>query len=530
MSVKYKDIDLENVEHLKLLINEIEDFKNNQRKYEAWKAYQVFSGEQKKFVEKLLVEKYPKTSANFRVGDINITSRVINKRSMAYKHMPIRILGDELEQPSDKRKESELYNDLLKDNKANRAFKAFDEIFNLHKYALMWVRFINPEDDADKKDKGRHVFTALAPYEYDLFRDDITGDPIIFGLNFSIKDASGKMTEDDYRTKSKLKGGKTIEPNRETKKKYSFWNAKQHVQCEADLSISDDVKCNTVVVLKIKGNEENVNPIERLPIGFVSTDTSTTYPVQNPLPEQALNWNLEYSDLKTASVCQGHGQLVIEHPEKQDIDDKQHLGMHRVLDLPQVENAEKPTKAYYINANPDLMSQLSVLKFDAIQILEDHGVKAKGTIEGGVDNFSSGFDRLLAQADALDILEANQSLYADNLEVDVYEIVKAIDDSLNKKNFKSDSIQIIYEKPKVLISDKETLDNIEKRERIGVMLPYEKHITLNPNLTIEQAKEREEEIQKVKDEAFEKQQKILGEQAPPKKGDDEQGASKIFSK
>jgi len=187
------------------------------------------------------------------------------------------------------------------------------------------------------------------------------------------------------------------------------------------------------------------------------------------------------------------------------------MGMHTAISLPQSNKPDAaPTDAKYISANPDLAGQLDVLKFDIVNILDDHGIKSKGAIEGGTDKFSSGFDRLLSEADVQDVVEDNQSLYSITLEQGNFKVLKATEKAMNKKTFSENSeLEVTFQKPKVLISDKETLENIEKRDELGLILPWEKHIIMNPNLTEEQAKAREEEIAASKEEKLKKQMSLM---------------------
>lgn len=276
-------------------------------------------------------------------------------------------------------------------------------------------------------------------------------------------------------------------------------------------------------VTKAKGNgnvaEKNMsldymkiksNPLGRLPIAYVQKDNAVDYPIASNLADQSIEWNVSFSDLKTASSTQGHGQLVISHPEGQEMQ-QIHMGMHTAISLPQSNKPDrKPTTAEYISAAPNLSGQLDVLKFDITNILDDQGIRAKGTIDGGADKFSSGFDRLVSEADVQDLIEENQGTYSNELEPELFNVIKAYEEAMNQTTFSAtDEIEVHFEKPKVLISDAETLANIKTRDELGLMLPHEKHMIMNPNLTEEQAKVREAEIQKFKEEAIKKMQALM---------------------
>ena len=498
MKIKPREIDLLNDNHLKFIIEEIEGKENKDRKRAAWKSFQVESGNQAHYVTEELKNIYPDTYTAFRKGNINLVKKVVDKLSKAYKQQPIRALDTD--------GETQAYNKLFEANGFNRAFKEGDRIFNQYNYLLYWLSFKNPEV---VNGEMRYFLSALAPYEYDLMLDEETGEPLIFILSYPDASITGNVGTND----GKEQGIK--ESNADTSAehtKYSIWNFEQHVQVLAKRA-DRDAPTVDIEYIEISGNAENKNPTPNtLPIAFLSTDLSIDYPTPNNLAEQSIDWNVSLSDLKTGASAQGHGQLVIEHPKKQPMNKVQRMGMHRAIALPQSDKPEdKPTKAYYINAAPDLAGQLEVLKFDAAQILDDHGIKAKGVIEGGAEEFASGFDRLLSEADVQDVIEDNQSLYSDNTEQGIYNVIKAFDEQLNKKVFKSKKLAVTFEKPKVLISDKETLENIKLREELGLDLPWEKHLIMNPNLSEKEAQAREEEIAKFKAEKLKEAQKNMPE-------------------
>lgn len=484
--IKNKDLDLTNKLHLKSIISEVESASNRARKKEAYKAFECSEGNQIEYVEKELRTLYPKTHNKFRVGDISISKKITNKKNKAYKTAPTRALLKETET-------KELTN-IFDKYKFDRAFKEADKIFNLHKYVALWLHYINPEEVSTEL-KGKYKLTALAPYEYDIMRDEETGEPLIFILSYPDVEITGGQ---DGIEQSIAESQRDISAEH---KKYRVWSKDIYVE-----AFTSSTTKNTVLAqIDIKPNV-----IKRLPVSFLSFDTAVDYPLPSNLTDQSIRWNVEFSDLKTAAATQGHGQLVIKHPENMKFQNL-HMGMHTAITLPQSKKEnDKPTEADYISASPDLAGQLEVLKFNLVSILDDHSVNTKSAIIGGTDNVKSGFDRLIKEADVQDVIEENQSLYANNLEQDNYLVLKSYEEALNLNTFTAPSLSVFFEKPKVLISDKETLDNIKQREELGTLLPYEKHIILNPNLSVAQAKAREQEIQDYKAEQAAKVQELLG--------------------
>jgi len=488
LHLKAREIDITDANHVSTLITEIERSENQERKKKSWENFQVEAGNIKDFVIKKLKANYPETWMKFRVGDVSLSKKMVRKLAKAYKKPPIR----ELEGDDSNTDQIELER-VYKRDKFDRVYKEFDKIFNLHKYACFWAPWVNPTDE---EPEGHFSPQALAPYEYDLVRDEITGEALIFILSFPDRIVTGdtSFTDGIDSTITEHQGDQGAQ-----KKHYSLWSAKSHSQVVATLSPATKETRQKVEVkfLKIPGNELMKNPIGMLPIAFESQDLSVDYPVPSNMGDQSVEWGASLSDLKTASSAQGFGQLAIKHPEGQTFK-KIHMGMHTAIDLPQKKGADSAeTDAKYINASPDLDGQLNVLKFDALAIMDEHGIKAKGTISGGVDDFSSGLDRVLSQADTQDIVEDNQSIYTCT-EQKVYQIVKATKDALGKQKLKADVLIVKYEKPKVLITDKETLENIEKRDELNTIFEWEKLVMIDPNMTETQAREKLIEIKKEK--------------------------------
>jgi len=492
-----RDLDITKKEHVTKIIMEIDDEQNRKRRKKAWIANQCLEGNQAEYVTKEIARLYPQTFSKFRIGDISIVKKVNDKQAKAYTNTPIRI--------ADSEKETATLHDFYKKYHFHRSLVEFDSIFNLYKYGALWLTWQNPEER--EAEEGRYILHALAPYEFDLVRDQVSGEPILFILNYPdnevTEDAGGSdgieqlisESQSDTSAQSKI---------------YKIWGFQTYV--EVRVKKASGHGNTTAEKMEVQYLDIKPNPIGRLPIAYLQKDLAVDYPVDNNLAEQSISWNVSFSDLKTAASTQGHGQLVVSYPEGMKMQ-AMHMGMHTAISLPQSKKPDAPrTEAEYISASPDLAGQLEVLKFDLKNILDDHGIKSKGSIEGSSDKFSSGFDRLLSEADVQDLIEGNQTIYADELEPELFLTLKAFEQAMNQTTFnKTEMLQVHFEKPKVLISDKETLENIEKREALGLMLPHEKHMILNPNLTEEQAKEREEKIKAFKKEQLSEMQSLMGD-------------------
>lgn len=489
------------------IIREIEMPDNLERKRRAWRSFKVVGGEQRRFVIDRLKTLFPKSYQSMRVSDVSIAKKITNKRAKAYKQSPIRRLQNELQ--------TEELNELYKRDKFNSAWKLFDWNFNQFRDALFWVNW----DPEATKFRPQIIY----PFEYDIIRDQDTGELLMVALSSPDRIVT-EIRDDDFQDFAEQHDGlnKLIAEQQDDtyaqQKQYALWTPENNVLIQREREIFTDGEGKTVKItveyLDIPGNPGNVNILGELPFVYRSAEQSFDYPTNNPLAKQSIDFNVLWSDLLSAASLQGFGQLKIKYPASmRDAVAKIHTGLTTAIELPQSENPDDPdTDADYINPKPDLAGQRETYLTYLRQILSEHGITTSQAITGDNEKFASGFDRLIAQADVQDVISDNQDTYAD-AENDVYKKVVAWFTKVipGSPPFPADEeLQIIYPKPKVMISDGETLDNIKKRMDLGLTDRVEALMILDPNLTKEDAEKRIAEIDKAKADAAKKMMDQLG--------------------
>jgi hypothetical protein len=274
---------------------------------------------------------------------------------------------------------------------------------------------------------------------------------------------------------------------------YAMWTADYHSVWKS--RVSQGAKGSVVkeiINMPIEGNEAMINPLGMLPFVFASKSSAIDLPFVNPITEQSIVYNLLASDLLTASSLQGYGQLVLKMPEGYEMA-KLHTGMTTAINLPLVDSAENQADASYINANPDLSGMQDVLRDYAEQVLSEHGI----TASQAAGEFSSGLERLIANADVSDYINANQMYFAE-LEKQVANIVRRYGEVYGDFNLGDEEFRIVFPKAKVMISDQETLANIKTRMELGLITEVEAMQVIDPNLDDDQAREKLEEIKQEK--------------------------------
>ncbi len=92
------------------------------------------------------------------------------------------------------------------------------------------------------------------------------------------------------------------------------------------------------------------------------------------------------------------------------------------------------------------------------------------------------------------IVEDNQDRYA-WVEFQLFEIIKRVLDTKASNPFGDQEISVIYPKPKVLVTDKETLENIKMMLDLGLIEKWEALVMRDPNLSPEDAQDKLERIE-----------------------------------
>ena len=444
---------------------------NRERKRRAYQGYEIMMGLQKWYVMETLQDLYPDNYQRFRIGDISIAKKVVEKKSRAYSQQPSRQVESG----------QEVLDKIYANQDFFQAFKEFDMIYNYFKYAFMWVRHYPSKMPGEM---GTYSLRALKPFEFDvIFNED--GTIKLFAICYDKMDS---FTESYFTNQFSI---------------YNRFPAQLKLdigECLFSVWSKDEINF-------VKGGVGGVgevtaempNELGIIPGAYLQQETKPEYPLPQILGQQCIDWNTAFSDLKTAATTQGHGQLVIKYPIKSEKAPKVKVGMYNAMALPQLHPDQGPeTSADYINAKPDLNGQLEVLRFDLMQILEDHGLRGRKSVSvNSTEQFASGFDRLISEADVQYIIDNNQSLYAEKLEQHIFGVIKQFETRLMRTDFSSvERMEVKFDKPKVLISDRETLENLSMRMNLGVIASWEKHKIIDPNLTDEEAKERQKMIEK----------------------------------
>jgi len=487
-----KQFDLLDKDVILQILSETSKSEDKDRRRQSFNAYQVYSGNQKVYVQRELARTRPKGWDSYTISNISVSKMIIDKRSQSYNERPIRSVDGSEEK-------SELLNKIYKQANAQRELQFHDTIFNLNKYDLMWVNY--------REEDEKYQFICLHPYEFVLVRDKDTGELLIVGLNYP----NVEVTQDarSQGPQKAITGGDGIADliaenqadGAAQGETWVFWSKDQHVKV-ATTSVQEIVNGETLLkksvdYIEIPDNPNNINPLKVLPFVLTTADTAVDYPTVNPITEQSITFNVQQSETLTAKNIHGSGIQVFKYPEKmQNRFKEMSFGQTQAIHLPQSsKDGDQPTDFEYKTSGaqlaPMLESDMNYLK----QILQEHEIEGVN-MELGESNALSGISKAISGSSVQKVIERNQQIYS-NTEKKMFEIIKAWDIFNGTRMFSNeDELQIIYPKPKILTSDSETLKNIKEMLDLGLIEEWEKFIKMDPNLSEQEAMEKLERIKK----------------------------------
>ena len=462
--------DLRNDAHLRLIATEVYGDEQNRYRREIDAQWRVLRGDLEYFVKESIKSRHTKTYGDFEVSQLNVAKQVTEKRSRAYAESPIRIL--------DTPEESELYNEKMRDSKSIWEWRKFDVYYNYFFYTAMWYQFYDDES-GDQKLGMR----ALRPNQFARIVND-RGETEVFIVHLG----NGGIDATNIIRGDLIDTNIQDEPEDNQVKNLAVWTKDQH----AIIQVTGSNETMKIIRKPIEGNEEGVNELGKIPATFAQVGDARERPAFNSLAEQTIDLNYIMSYIITGTAMQTFGNLVVTRPEGMALPDEFGQSLFTYFDVPQQEGSDVTTSIDYINPTSNISSALEVFNTNLMRILDENNVKASESTQGG-QNFTSGYDRLLSRMDTTEVIEFNQEVYVDN-EKEGYEICKAYSEAVGKDVFKSDSLQVIFKKPRPMKTKMELISEIKALKEEGLIEEWEKYKILDPNMTEDQAKEKLERV------------------------------------
>jgi len=451
------------------LIDEIDSQQFVNRRTEEYKSYKIAEGGQLSYVESELKRLFPKSHDKMRVSNVSLSAKVLGKVAKAYKESPSSTFGGQTDK----------LNTLLDNSDLDDAMREFDRDFNRQKYGLFWVNKINEEIS----------FHSLKGFESFVKVNKGTGKLEAVVLNYP----DTNITTNDFSGSDQVEQAlsESQDDSSAESKVFAMWTDDFHAvwRVTEKTDVENIVVSREIENIPIDGNEAMSNDLGRIPFVYRSKTSSVDLPFLNAISEQSITYNVLGSDLLTAMALQGYGTLVVSIQEDQAMDTI-HTGMTTAMTIPIVQGAEAQADAKYINANPDLSGMMATINNYASEVVSEHLGVSQSV---GSEKFTSGLERLIANASVSDQVSSNQMTYS-KMEKEIIDIIIAYGELSESQ----DDYTVTFPKAKVMISDAETLANIKTRMDLGLMTKAEALVVIDPNLSEKEAEARIEKIDKEK--------------------------------
>jgi hypothetical protein len=458
-------MDITQLSVAKSLIDEIESNQFEERRQEEYKAYKVAEGGQRSYVLDRLQALFPESWNTMRVSDISVSNKVLTKVSKAYKESPIRLLDGQTDD----------VNELFDKADFDTTMAEFDRDLNRQRYGLLWVNKI--EDQAS--------FHSLKGFESFVKVNKQSGVLEVVVINYPDTNITATSNSDTNYAEETL--AESQDDTSAESRVYAMWTKDSHaIYRITEKKLPNSQISRNIEQMEIPGNVDMRNDLGVIPFVYHSRSSSVDLPFLNQLTEQSITYNILNSDMLTASALQGYGQLVVTMPEDMEME-TMNGGMTTVMQLPIVQGVESQADAKYINPGADLPGMKMTIDSYAADILSEHGIN--GGQSSNTEGFSSGLERLIANADVSDQITANQRTYS-KIEREAIDILRKY--GLLKEG--DAELVTIFPKAKVMISDKETLENIKMRLDLGLITKVEALQIIDPNMSPEDAQDKVDEI------------------------------------
>ena len=453
-------LDITDTRILKSIINDIESEQNRQRRQADYESYEIMEGNQRHYVKKALEELFPESHKVMTPSNINLLKKVNDRVAVAYKDSPRRTINGE---------QSDTLNEIYSDGEFDRAFSLMDKTYNRSRCVLNWVQNV---PGMLKKFK----LLSLPQYVFDLVIDNDTLEVLCVILSYpdnSITAAGGSNRSDSMNQII----AESDSDSSATTKQYALWTKDHHVNIRGHVS-------NTTVIdfMVDDENPEMINRLGMIPFVFTTTQPDLPeIPIENPLSKESVLINVMNSTLLTAATKQ-IGIMVLKYPQGSSIKEV-HSGFTVALQLPQsLDNDPKiETSVEYVVPNSDLAGMKETFLDYTAGILSDNGLEG-ASLTGETRTYASGLERLIASASTMDRRSENIATY-ETTEKKVFGIIKRYDEVNMTKMFKrDDEINVIFDEPKVIVSEKERLELVKIKDDLGVLEDVDKFQAAHPGL------------------------------------------------
>lgn len=444
------------VEYRKQILGDISSWENRERKREAFKQFEVYHDRSRQYVIDYLKSQFSKETVETMpmVDTVNLSKRIVEKQATLYNETPEReFTGMSFEQVGEIQ---EFYSKNGIDAKLNQA----NCYFKLQEQSTLWAIPLM------EKIKVR----TLLPHQFDVIPNE--QDPEIAECyivnNFdrtwffrpSERNADGYnqliADYDDYKLRDM---------------KFLVWTK------------SANFIFNGLgeMVSAVKKNE-----IEMLPFVDIAKGKDMEFFVRGgrALTDFTIQFNGVLSDLYNVVKMQGWAVGYLKAPINM-IPERLVVGPNVILKLPIDPNMpDVQTEFGYASPNADIAGSIQYLETLISLYLTSRGLDSKAiSMKLDTQSFSSGIERLLAMLDVFEASKSDMDIFQ-KAERKLWKIISKWSNAMRgNEEFKEavlpfevpeeSECMVNFSKPKMVMSESEQLDVIDKKMNLGLMTKIE---------------------------------------------------------
>jgi hypothetical protein len=487
------------------IIEEIGGRENRERKQSAYKRYKCYKDQTHLYVLDHLIAQFDDATVQemqYALCNISFTKKIVNKLARVYSNGVKR----ECKRKGDTKKVEE-HEKLLK---FNQVMKKLNRFLRLQQNVLLYVKPVKVGE------KYRPKLVPLQPFFYDVIEDP--NDPetpmAVILSHFTPESGRYSLIDPANRESRGAKVRKQADgmhqaiadrpedspPEADLEKgKLIWWTKQYHFVTDA----------KGVIVASestAEGPMDISNPIQRLPFEVFAVDQDNAFWAEggDDIVDGSIRINTQLANLVHIGVTQGYGQLVLSGP---NLPTSIKVGPNHAIKLSaEAGSGDAVADAKFITANPPLSDLMRLIEMKVALLLSTNNLSTKhiaSELSSSAD-FPSAIAMIVDMAESTEDVEDQAQVFLD-AEPRVWETIAAWEDIyadrelLDEKFVKvklPDDIEVtpVFESAKPIMSEKESLEVLEKRKALGLDRMIDLIMRDKPELTEEQAKARLDEI------------------------------------
>lgn len=492
----------------KQILDEIRGPENSRRKYEAYKAHQVYRDQSYRFVLEDLLKQFDMQTVremSYALSNISISRKVVDKLARVYAYGAEReISGDDLA--------TNALQTLAVELDANTQMKQANRFLKLHKNTALYIKPY-PVVQKDGSEKFNIKMEVLAPYFYDVVENHYDRTkPMVWimsdyrpddGLSYSAAPAAEGRTANTSSVSTAKGDGidQTIADSPDDsgydrqlrEQRYIWWSDSFHFTTDG---VGDIVSGSG------EAGQDLENPFGKAPVINFAIDQDGEFWAQGgaDLTKGSILINSMITNVLHVGIVQGYGQFYaigkkLPHNIK--------VGPTQAIILDQGEDDPKP-EIGFVSANPQLSELKELIEFYAALLISTNNLSTSGfktSLEGGT-SFPSGIAVMLDKAESIEDVDDQRQIFVDKepliwdairRQLDYYndDLVEELKGLVIPEGF---DLSLRFKENQSITSEADRLANMEKRKELGIASMIDLIKADNPGITTEQAEERLQRI------------------------------------